>query len=197
MLLILQPHGSYYYRRKQNLQNRATARGSTRHIYQVYVPYHFVPDSLSKWVNFFPETLCFPPDWSDFSFPLLPDVLQDSCIHEDPALESKTWTRRKGSGMQKQHTDCCLKSDHSRYSRCTSKETLAAIGEYIYLERWGRVAAGLVCSAKEMQGKQLAARRYTSSATLCTEPACCTSRTPNNDTQIHLHQHTVVGCWPD
>lgn len=64
--------------------------------------------------------------------------------------------RWKGWDIQKEHTDLCLKYDYEQLLEVHSTRDSAAIGQYIYLEHWGTVAAGQVYSAKKMQGKQLA-----------------------------------------
>lgn len=137
-----------YYRWNQNAAEQSHREGKretdgryTHHSFLYPIP----PQNGSR---FFPETLC--PSLSSRQQPVL------SCLH--PAVQSKARPRWKGWDVQKERADFCLKRDYSRHSRRTSKETLAAIGESIYLEHRGRVGAGQVHSAKQMPGKKLAAR---------------------------------------
>lgn len=169
------------------LQNRAPRRGSMRPMSGVSRT-SFCAWFPLKMGQVFPEMLCLPPDSSEAlckaaacPFLLLHDVLQDSCIHNDPALQSKTQKRWKGWDMPKEHTDFCLKWDYSMYLRCTSRDSCSNSWAHI-LGALGHSGsrAGLQC--RDDAGQAISSTMLPPSCvTFCTEPVCRANSNPNDD----------------
>lgn len=137
-------------------------QGETRDLFQVYVPF-CIWFTLKMGQAFSWNTLLSTCNSFGRQQPVLSWFCM-MCSKRTMHMRTQHCRARHGcdgrGAIQMEHTDFCLKCDYSRYSRCTSKETPAAIGEHIYLEHWAIVAAGQVCSAKKMQGKQLPAQCY-------------------------------------
>lgn len=164
VLLTLQPQGSYY-KWKQNLAEQRPYKGK----HQTYIRYMFhnflYPISPPNGSGFFLKCFAFhltdlrlsgrqQPVLSCFCMMCSKTAAQMKTQH----CRSKPQMRWKGWDIQTEHADFCLKCDYKQVLEVHSTRDSAAIGQNIYLGHWGTVAARQVCSAKKMQGKQLAAR---------------------------------------
>lgn len=175
---------------KSSLQSRAAARGSMRSStcttpFCTQFPFKmaqgFCCNALSStWLMQEPLEEACP-------LLLLHSVLQDNCVTKDQALQNRTrmrkanlrWKRRE---MHKEQTDSCLKRLQQLPKVHVRRDYRSSKGVHLLgaLRRSGSWASP---QCREDAGQAISSTVLPpSSATFCTESACCASWNPNNDT---------------